>query len=70
MFTLIHGHGAQLVKVSSMDGSVEVKVASEAAGLPEAMLSREEAHGALIEAKDKAEHFIAAVEADIAATAA
>lgn len=70
MFTLIQGHDTQTVKVSTQDGDVEVKVASDAPGLPAAPLTRAEAHEALIEAKEKAEDFIAAVEGDIEATAA
>ena len=70
MFTLIEGHAARSVKVSSSDGDVEVRVPSNVIGLPDAILSREEAHDALVDARDRAIHFIAAVDADIEATAA
>ena len=70
MFTLVQGRDAQSIKVSSMDGDVEVRVSGDIAGLPDAILSREEAHDALVEAKDKALDFLAAVDADIEATAA
>ena len=70
MFTLVHGHSAHSVKVASMDGDVEVKVPSNVVGLRIASLAREDVHDALVEAKEKAAHFIAAIDADIEATAA
>ena len=70
MFTLIHGHSAHSVKVASLDGDVEVKVPSNVVGLPSALLTRDDVHDALVEAKEKATHFLAAVDADIEATTA
>ena len=69
MFTLVHGHSAHSVKVASMDGNVEVRVPSNLAGLPSAVLTRDDVHDALVEAKEQATHFLAAVDADIEATA-
>ena len=67
MLTRVRNLDPDQAQVSSFEDDVQVAVARNKKG-ESAPLSRAETHEVLVKAKEKAQHFIAAVEGDIEAT--